>query len=122
TSDSDMYDVLLTSPAGGVTVASGDRVSVTLRAVAPGPPQPVMLYRAQAGGVWRPLGTREIGRDNFGAAAPGPGQYLLVQRHAPGQSKTSNGNRLLVISLGIVLAALVLAVALVRMHAREVIS
>jgi hypothetical protein len=93
---------------------------VTLRAVTAGPRTPVMEYRPSPNAGWTTLSTRQSGQDTFGAAGPGPGQYLLVQPHAAAERSAQghSSGKALLLTLAGVLVLVALAMVGVRTMSR----
>ena len=111
---SNVYELTLTSPAGPVTVRSNaQEPGITLRAVDTKEPLPVMYFRASPDQRWQRLETRQVGRDIFNAAAPGPGDYVL-SRAAAAARTDSGGNRGLFVLVGLVVLLMVGVVVGVR--------
>jgi hypothetical protein len=116
---SNVYAVTLTSRLGPVTVQpQAQTPAITLRSVTPGLPLPIVQYRPAPDQPWRPLRTRQVGRDIVNASAPGAGEYVLIRPAAV--TKEDGGGRgplLLVIGLAVVLVVGVLVG--VRVLARQ---
>ena len=111
---SNVYELALTSPSGAVIVRSdAQQPGITLRAVSTKEPLPVMYFRASPDQRWQQLETRQVGRDIFNAAAPGPGDYVLSRAAAAARSD-SGGNRGLFVLVGLVVLLVVGVVVGVR--------
>jgi hypothetical protein len=117
---SNVYALTLTSAAGPVTVRpEAQTPAITLRAVTPGLPLPIVQYRPSPDRPWQPLRTKQVGRDIVNAPAPGgAGEYVLARPAAA--AKKDGGGRgplLLVVGLAVLLVAGVLVG--VRLLARQ---
>jgi hypothetical protein len=116
--ESNVYAIVLSSPAGEVTIRSdAQRPGITLRAVSVREPLPVMFYRASAG-EWRELVTRRVGRDNFNAVAPGAGEYVLARSGAVARKDSGGSSAGLLLVVGAVLLLMVAVVVGVRLAGR----
>jgi hypothetical protein len=111
--ESNVYHLALTSPVGPVTVRTdAQQPGITLRAVSVKEPLPVMYYRATAAEAWKELKTRRVGRDNFNAVAPGPGQYVLARKAVVAEK--GGGNTGLIVLVGGVALLMVVVIVAVR--------
>lgn len=89
--DSNDYDVTFTSAGGPVTLdPDAQSPAITLRSASQATAGPVLQFRA-AGGAWRELKTRRVGRDVYNAAVPSAGEFLLVKPQQ--QAATSRSGR-----------------------------
>jgi hypothetical protein len=120
TAVSNIYELSLTSAAGPVTLdPQAQPPAITLRSTTPGPPAPVFAYRVGASEAWREIKTRRVGRDIFTAAAPGAGQYILVQLGKETDKKSSGGRGGLYAVLGATVLLMVAVIVGVRLLARR---
>ena len=116
--ESNVYALTLTSPDGEVEVRpEAQPPGITLRAVTVTEPLPTMHHRADRESPWRALKTRRVGRDNFNAAAPGPGEYVLVR--LPAQDRNGGGSTGLLLVIGAAVLIMVAVVVGVRLAARR---
>lgn len=115
---SNVYDVEF-SGAGPVSInPKAQQLGVTMRAVGVTNPLPVMYHRTAASGTWEALRTRRVGRDNFNAAGPGSGEYVLsADRAAPKPESSGRGG--LYIVLGVTAALMVGVLVGVRLAGRS---
>jgi hypothetical protein len=109
TVDSNDYQLTFTSAGGPVNLLpDAQSPAITLRSASQASTGPVLQFRP-AGGTWRELKTRRVGRDVYNAVVPAAGEFLLVKpQQAPAQKSGGRGALYGVIGATVVLMLLVL--------------
>jgi hypothetical protein len=119
-----VYDLSMTPPSGSVRLtAKAASGLVELRAPSEDPNE-VVVYRPAPGQAWKAVPTSRLGRDIWGSAPLGPGEYAVAAKDVPrrgasGGAGQSSGPPVWVWALGALVLVLLVAVVALRRRSPE---